>query len=351
MNSVGRRPGGAAILGALLTGLGAVAAASDTPAETVRWNGELSFRLERVEPHGGRAFRTPSFRALAGGLWTPDEQWSLTAGLATRGPTPASLDRRLDEGRADPRLGLRLAAARWMPAGELRCSLTLGRMEPPWIAVSDLLWDADLTPDGVAFRGDTAPGEWAGLTRGGAFVVRAGDGADAPRLHALQAALLHRTGKQTHQLAGVSGFLADPAAPWPPAAGGASSPEEDLVTGEVFGEIGIDLYYPLVLFGQYARQAEAEGWLTGATLGRARAIHSLELSYTYRRIERGLFPEAWVSSDLGGGGTAQCGHVVTLTYQLARDWQLALGWMDSRPLEGREAPPERRLRCEARWRF
>ena len=217
-----RRSGWPARIGALLTGLcGATSAATDEPAHAFSWHGELGLRLERAHPDAGRTAFTPSIRALVRGLWMPGTNWSLTVGWATRGAPPATLNRRLDEGRADPRLGLHLAAARWMPSGEPRRSLTAGRMEPPWITVSDLLWDPDLTPDGVAFRCDSVPGEWSGLARGGTFILRAGD-ADAPRLHALQAAMLHRTGKQTHQLAGLSGFLVDPAKPWPPDAGGSA---------------------------------------------------------------------------------------------------------------------------------
>lgn len=126
---------------------------------TVKWSGDLRLRHEtqRREPATDR--NRERFRLRFGFVARPWDPLEIGVRLATGASgDPVSTNQSFTSTFDKKSVFLDRAYAKYTPWDGL--ALTGGKMDNPFHTVSETVWDADVTPEGVAVQG-WAPGGWA----------------------------------------------------------------------------------------------------------------------------------------------------------------------------------------------
>lgn len=76
----------------------------------------------------------------------------------------------------------------------------------------------------------------------------------------------------------------------------------------------------------FTRGDENLGWMVGMTLGKCAVPGSFALRYNYRDVERDAIVGAFADSDFGGGGTDARGHEIGVEYQLFKNVKAELSY-------------------------
>lgn len=95
---------------------------------------------------------------------------------------------------------------------------------------------------------------------------------------------------------------------------------------------------PIVLYGNIVNNLDADednlGYLTGVGFGKCKNKGSWALSYDYRYLEKDALLAVFTESDFNGGGTDGKGHKLTLGYQLNKNIQPEVSYcLSTRGLE------------------
>lgn len=234
---------------------------------------------------------------------------------------------------------------RWTPAEELK--LVFGKMAQPWISVADLVYSADVNPEGAsanyALKGDA----FDLLFQGGAFLPQERKTDDETMLYSGQAAVRIPTGKKDYVTAGGSLFLYDGLKGYAPLYDSTKSsgnttvkttvivdgePTEalsyatDFTVVEGFVEAGFDVGMPLLVGAQYAINTEADAYDTAylgtVQLGKVGDKNTWAFGYQYRYLEKdsvlGVFAEATDFTQ----GTDIKGHVPFVQYGISKNFDV-----------------------------
>lgn len=135
------------------------------------WSGDFRFRAERVTNTTKADLLRERIRVRLVSKWEVNPQTSFKLGLATGALDARSSNQTL--GNTTSAFGgytpyINLAELSYKAASDL--TVTVGKVKNPLFTVSELVWDADVNPDGVAFQYGNAPKEGFGLfTTGGIF--------------------------------------------------------------------------------------------------------------------------------------------------------------------------------------
>jgi hypothetical protein len=282
-----------------------------------------------------------------------DEEWDVGIRLASGSADPTSTNQTLDESFSSKDFWLDLAYFDWHPLSMEGLNLYGGKMKNPFYKVgkTELIWDGDLNPEGIAAKYVMALSESDDLhiNGGGFWVDESSSGVDTS-LWGIQTYLNHKFENKQYILGGVSYFdygnikdrgdLKDTwYTPWllgdgsffgNTATGNTFDSDYDLVEG--FAEYGFQWGgMPLAVFGNYvqntvASTGEDEGWLIGLKLNKAKEPGSWDFRYNYRELEADAVLGAFADSDFIGGGTDGKGHEFGLNYQLTKNIQAGLSY-------------------------
>ncbi|MCM8769846.1 MAG: putative porin [Candidatus Omnitrophica bacterium] len=96
---------------------------------------------------------------------------------------------------------------------------------------------------------------------------------------------------------------------------------------------------PLTIYGNYLQNLASGvkdkiGWLAGFSLGKAKEKGEWEINYNYRRLEKDAAPDIIVDSDFHGGGTNCHGHKISFGYSLQKNVSLNLTYFNTGVLTG-----------------
>ncbi len=321
------------LLGALLAGI----AAADEDAPRLR--PDFTLLLRQVQLEDGDAAARNETRLRAEVRVEAEVSTSMRAVLAlgtSREGDPVAAEATLGDRLGDPPVGFRVASLAWRPETLSGLTLLAGKLEPPFLLVSDLIWDRDLRPEGAAARWSSAAGDFDFLASGGVFVLRDDDGlrrGERARLYALQAVLRRRWPDKSWAILGAGYYPAEGAE--------AVAPSEELPADRVrplefFAAGTWELYFPVrgVLHGARNGETDAaqEGWLAELTVGRARAVHGMEIGWQWRRIEKNAVFATFADNELwpGAGRTE---HRFRLAYRPAPGVRLGFIWSEGRRLD------------------
>ena len=332
---------GILILTAAGAGLAEAQVASWT--EQVSFKGDLRLRHEIIDQEDRDTRNRWRIRARVGMSGTVNEQIDVHLRLATGSDDPVSTNQSLDGGFSNKDFNLDMAYVDWRPDVLGGASLYGGKMDMPFIAVGDLVWDGDLTPEGVAFSYSGGEGMTL-MLNGAAFWAEERSSDSDTMVYGLQAAGQMDASETVAVTGGLSYFLYDNMQGFAPLYDEGDgfgntlvpvSDEEDAAEVyandygivEVFYEVGIDTGgLPISLYGEYIVNTEAEtdgdtGYLFGAKLGKTKDVNSWQLNYNYRDLEADATVGAFTDSDSFGGGTNGEGHKLSGVYQIAKNWQ------------------------------
>ncbi len=314
-------------------------------ASRISWKADLRYRNEFLDPEEAASDQTRHrIRARFGMTGKVNDTLSATVQIATNGANndPRSTNQTLGEGNTRKGIGIDLAYAEWKPVDGL--ALLAGKMPQPWVKPPGLLWDGDITPEGIAVK--YAKGPFFANAFGFWLSERSTDSDST-----LLGGQLGMTGNLgAVKLTGAVGYYdygtvegeitttATGCAPNPVFFGGPQgnttvlvgtcqtlANDFNIVEGLVQAEMTVGRL-PLTLFGQYMQNQEASdldtAYNAGFALGRASSPKTWELGYFYQVVEKDSQFGQFTDSDFGGGVTDTEGSVIRLGYAPARNWVL-----------------------------
>lgn len=199
-------------------------------------------------------------------------------------------------------------------------SVTLGKMKYPWTAVSDLIWDGDVNPEGIAYAYSTEIGKTTWFGSAGGFKVQDTSATHDLNLISAQTGITQPLSDQTKLTVGGSVFSYDNAEDFMGL---------DFKITEAFMEASFKdvLPVPLKVYGNYINNLfedkDEQGACIGIKLGDAKK-GKWETSFDVRRLESNAAPAVFADSDFVGGGTDVKGFRVKAAYNISSHLQLGL---------------------------
>ena len=266
----------------------------------------------------------------------------------TREGSPTSNNQDLGDAFSSKNIWLDLAYVEYKPQAVEGLCLSGGKINNPYTRVgnSDLMFDSDVTPEGlaVAYKG-SATESLALFGAAGGFYVRERKEEAETTLAGVQGGGTLKLGeKDAFQMTAGAGYYdyasvqgreglgADPEQFYGNrAVEGVYASDFELVQG--FAEAGLAvLGQPVRVFGDYITNTQAESdddtaFLVGASVGKLKDPGSWSLAYNYRDLEADSLLGVLAEATFGGGGTDVKGHKVSLSVQVAKNTQVGATYM------------------------
>jgi hypothetical protein len=301
--------------------------------DSLTLKGDFRYRSEYVDHEGEPARSRWRFRARMMTEVKVTGDLDLGIQLATGSPDPISSNQTIDDAFSTKPVWMDLAYCDIHHHNLPGLSIVAGKMKNPYDGHegSELVWDGDLRPEGLAVKYATGMESMKLMAAGGWFwidEVRSGEGDDTfliggeddVFLYGAQAGLGFdlssagvTVGAGYYMYADAKGH-----APFVEAAGNSLDEQGyayDFKELELFGEFGFkagDL--PLRLYGDFVSNSDPDennrGFLFGVAVGKKKAPGSWELDYKYRKLEADAVLADFADSDFGGGGTDAKGHEI-----------------------------------------
>jgi hypothetical protein len=263
--------------------------------------------------------------------------------LATGSEDPVSTNQTLTNAFSTKPLWIDLAFVEWAPEFAKGLLLVAGKMKNPFRrpVKSELVWDGDLNPEGLALGYEGDFGVVAPFVQTGGFFVEERKSEQNSWLLGVQAGLKVTLAEGLFHIdAGVGYFdhteikgsevyfdpedsfgntaeLIDPEDP--EAAELAYVHDYNLVEGyiELGGKI---VRFPWAVFGDIVKNVadgvdDDLGWLVGVKFGKTKKALDFDLRYIYRIVESDAVVGLFTDSDFIGGGTNGRGHEWNVGFQ------------------------------------
>lgn len=318
--------------------LSSAAAAQEASERVPSWMraitpyGDFRYRHEVIDREGLERRTRQRIRVRLGFEARVTEDVDLGFRLATGGTDPISTNQTLGEGLTSKAIALDFAYFDWHPGMAAGLHLLGGKMKNPFFSVgkSQLIWDSDLTPEGIAASYTRAFGSLEAFGTFGGFWVQERSQDDDTGLLGAQGGFTFKVNNKAHLGGGLSYYTYPNVRGMAPmTSAGSAGNTLDLSNRyanefnevEVFAEGGFDGYgIPVALIGHYVMNRGAQddnvAWLAGLVVGKCKDAHTWEIRYSYRKVERDAVLGAFCDSDFGGGGTDAEGHVLSLDYKI-----------------------------------
>ncbi|MBU0743637.1 putative porin [bacterium] len=313
-------------LAALFAVLAAACATAGDWTETVTLSGDLRYRQERFDVDGSELRNRQRIRARLDLAALPEDNLELGFRLSSGSGDPVSGNQTLGDGFTTKSIMLDRAYFAWTHARS-GAVITGGKMGIPFFAPSELLWDNDLSPEGLALAHTMGEGDTRFFVNGAGLWVEERSSAENSALFGAQAGLRQTLDGAWFVVGGSYFNYTDLAGPLYDGDffgnsndGAAFATDFNLV--EVFVQLGFAAgELPVTVFADFVTNQEADadeqGYLFGARLGKAKKAGTWELKYNYREVQKDAVMGALTDSDFRGGGTDGKGHEFGFGYQLS----------------------------------
>ena len=322
-----------------------------TPAwyESVKFKGDLRYRMEWIDRKDrDNAQRRDRLRIRIGMDADLGDGLSLRGQLASGSDDPVSANQTMGSSFTGKPVRLDLAYLDWKPENT-GFEVQAGKVPMPFLCVSDMIWDPAVNPEGLggAWKKDTDLAVW--MAEAGYWWITENPLDTDTFLYTGQISAQWKLAPDLRLLTGGGLYLYDSLKGESMLYGGKSFgnstidlnaaqveqegyvPDlifaEDYNLAEGFTQLDWDAFIPVSLYAQtvsnFAADNDNFGWLAGVTLGRARAVGSVEGGFNYRSVEKDAAVGAFTDANSGGGGTNVEGFRFYLRYQATRALQLA----------------------------
>jgi hypothetical protein len=372
----------------------AAAMAADAPKgwwDSITWKGDIRYRYEDIQD-GSKTNSSATkaeddrqrerIRVRASMEAKINDNLKAVVGLTTTEKgDPVSGNQTLTDAGTKKGIYLDLGYIDWTvvpwnvtPDFPVNAKLLLGKMKNPFLNVSDLVFDGDLTPEGVAMNAKAGNDTLSAMVNCGRFWVKEikTTKPDDIMMNGIQAALRYEPIPEVSVTVGaslytfdnvkdaVAGTLAYDAAdsaygnstytvttttrttyaisPSVATTGGATtnsvalssaatakSYKYDYGVTEYFAEIYMHFGIPVSIVAQMISNSEVDnfenGSLYGITVGKAKNPGTWEVGYFLQELEKDATFGPWTDSDRWGGGTDGKGQKVLAKYQLTKNLQ------------------------------
>ena len=225
-----------------------------------------------------------------------------------------------------------------------------GKIHRPFLTPgkSEVIWDADVVPEGGIIRYHTALNGLEVFANGYGFYVVERSGGPDTGMFGGQGALkytfpvcdehnVHVLGGGSYyqytNLKGSPVILTSGGNPVPfgNTMDAANNYAENYRLLNFFCEVGTEIEdVPVVVFGDWVENLAAcedhRAWSAGVVVGRTRKPGSWKLRYLFKALQKDSVFGTFTDSDFGGSGTNSRGHEVNFTYQIARNWTVGASY-------------------------
>ena len=332
-----------------------------TWADKITLKGDLRYRYESINDDSkhdaaGETYTRQRDRLRARLRAEAKCNENLKAGVevSTGQGDPISGNQTLGDGFAKKDFRLSLAYLDYSLLGDSPHELhgIAGKMKNPFLTMpDDLVWDPDLSPEGVAAQGRWIRGIATLLANGGYMWIQERSDRDDLMLYAGQGALKLEFAPEVALTLGVSyyGFQnmqGYDVVDWESKNNAyGNSTANGTVSGTTTNKAWACEFTPVVYFAQldlwvagkplavYAQELSNsdatsldQGHLYGVSLGKAKNPRTWELGYNYAELEKDATVGMFTDSDRWGGGTDGKGHKVYGKYQLMKNLQAAVSY-------------------------
>ena len=317
--------------------------------EDVKIGGDLRLRYENIYDDDKDNYRNRlRIRARLKLDGKVNDEIDLHFRLASGSESPVGVNQTLDDAFSSKTIWLDHAYFDYHPEWFAGLSIWGGKMQNPFYKPqkTQLIWDNDLSPEGVAFKYYKNFDPFEVFANSGGFYIdeRSSDADSA--LFGIQSGLKYNFEELDAYLQGGAGYYyfthtegykcfydSDDSH------GNSATPEvvgsSDLLyldeyhLLEIFAELGFSISdIPVSLFGDYVRNTGADdedtGWLAGFKINQCKKPGSWELVYNYRDLEQNAILGIFADSDFISGGTGVKGHKFTAGYQISDGWMAAI---------------------------
>ncbi|MFL1513515.1 hypothetical protein C9I50_25710 [Pseudomonas prosekii] len=205
-----------------------------------------------------------------------------------------------------------------------------GKMAQPWVSTGDIIWDSDISPEGLAATYQHALGPVELFGSAGHYTLK--DNVDGEgkqfrhdlRLYAGQLGARFAITDNLKMTLGGSVYGYDNDDNTTTLAINGNSAGEEFKLYEGFGALDIGgLPVPLSLYGQIVNNKDASndqdmGWLAGVKT----KFYGFGVDYNYRDVQRNAVVGAFTDSDFANGFTGSRGSKVKVSYELDKNFSL-----------------------------
>jgi hypothetical protein len=337
------------------------APAPKTWADSITLKGDVRYRYESINDDSKLNANKETYtrqrdriRARLGAEAKCNDNLKAGIELSTGQSDPVSGNQSLGDGfgKKDFRLNLAYFDCSFLGDNPNEVHGIAGKMKNPFITMpDDLVWDPDLTPEGLAAKGQFGGGFATLLANGGYMWVQERSDKDDLMLYAGQAAVKLQFipeigltfGASCYGYQNMQGYdVVD----WE---NKNNSYGNSTVNGTVSGSATnkawasgftpvvyfaqLDLWVagkPLAIYAQDLSNGDAgknnKGRLYGVTLGKARNPKTWEVGYSHAEVEKDATVGVFADSDRWGGGTDGRGHKVYGKYQIMKNLQAGVSY-------------------------
>jgi hypothetical protein len=306
----------------------------------VEIKGDFRYRHEMIDKEGSDIRNRQRIRARLALSGAVNDAISLKFQLASGSTDPVSTNQTLDDGLTKKAVWIDLAYFDWKILQSV--NVFGGKMKNPFYTPgkTDLIWDGDLTPEGIALAFNAGTETLKVFGSAGGFWVDERSSDSDSILEGFQTGVkLSFAGGQTQVMLGGSYYTYTEAAGYKPFydtgnsfgnsldADGNYLYDYNLVEG--FMEIEMKFgKLPVSIHGDYVNNGDPDenntGYLVGLAIGAIKDPWSWQFSYNYRSLEKNAVLGAYTDSDFCGGGTNGEGHKLGFGLQIAKNTGAAI---------------------------
>jgi len=334
------------------------APAPKTWADSVTLKGDFRYRYETINDDSKKDASKNTYtrerdrvRARLAAEAKCNDNLKAVVGLSTGDKDPISGNQTLGDGGQKKPMMLDLAYLDYNFLGDASTTEAhafAGKMKNPFITMNDdLMWDPDLNPEGLAFKGQTGNDLVTVYGNAGYIWLQERDSKSAGTLYAGQGAAKFQfipevaltVGASYYGFQNVQGYdVID----WQGANSGyGNTTKNGTIAGGVTNKAWASQFTPVVyfasldvwvaglpvsIFGQELSNTDAskldQGHMYGVSLGKAKNPGTFEVGYSYAELQKDATIGMWTDSDRWGGGTDGKGSKVYAKYQLMKNLQL-----------------------------
>jgi len=293
-------------------------------AGKIKFKGDLRYRYENINDDDGSIDENRQRIRVRLGAYADVNDFT-TAGIRIRtGGGANSGNQTIGQGWDNKNVYFDLAYMTIAFNGGECGAATLGKMIYPWKTATDLIWDSDVNPEGIAYTYSTKLDNTGIFASTGYFKVEDDSLANDLDLASFQAGVTQPLGEDTKLTAGGSVFAyynaMDYGAP------------VDYTVGEFFAELGFSdvLPIPFKVYGDYVNNTEEssdnQGLCLGVKFGDAKK-GKWEAKVGYRDLDANAAPSDFADSDYAGGGTDIKGTRIKAAYNIGKHLQAGVTYI------------------------
>ncbi len=313
------------------------AVADGSWAERIKFKGDFRYRYEFINEEKKEERRRNRLRLRLGLTGQVNDTVEIGAMFASGGTDPVSTNQTLGDEASTKDIRLDQGYFAWKPMKGL--TIKGGKFQNPFYkpVKSELLWDADIRPEGLILQYDNGL-----FVNAGILVVEERKTKPDPFITALQAGYKAKFGETKLNMgAGYFDYTEIKGYDDLTVEGNTADANGNFVTDynqlELFGDLTLKVGVPLSFFVDYVLNTAADnvakdedtGYVVGFKVGKAKEPSSWDFRYNYREVKADAVFGAFSDSDFVGGGTNGKGHELNFGYMIAKNWKFAVSYFNN----------------------